>query len=234
MNPIFRHELKCLISTGQYIEIRQVLKQILHLDANTGEDTEYNIRSLYFDDLYHTAYQEKEDGISIRKKYRIRIYKWQDRVITLECKFKNDRYVRKESLRISRESYERILTGNVGFLLSNDAPIAREFFLDTKERLLRPRVIVEYDREPYVFETGTVRITFDRHLCAIPKEEDMFDGYAQRISVLPEDQMILEIKYTGLLPGGIRHIIKSYGLQVVSSSKYCMCIDKLMEANLIL
>jgi len=31
---------------------------------------------------------------------------------------------------------------------------------------MRPRVMVDYDREPYVFESGEVRITFDKHVRA--------------------------------------------------------------------
>ena len=37
-------------------------------------DSGYTIRSLYFDDYWNSAYAEKDAGILVRKKYRIRIY----------------------------------------------------------------------------------------------------------------------------------------------------------------
>ena len=36
----------------------------------------YLIRSLYFDDYWNSAYEEKESGVLMRKKYRIRIYNY--------------------------------------------------------------------------------------------------------------------------------------------------------------
>ena len=62
---------------------------VLHRDRHTGPDGRYKIRSIYFDDYWNTAYEEKLMGISDRKKYRIRFYNDQDDVIHLECKRKS-------------------------------------------------------------------------------------------------------------------------------------------------
>ena len=48
----------------------------------------YTIRSLYFDDYCNSAYEEKDAGILMRKKYRVRIYNGSDKVIKLERKKK--------------------------------------------------------------------------------------------------------------------------------------------------
>ena len=76
----YRHELKYLISYGQKADLNLRLAPLLEQDSHARGGC-YMIRSLYFDDYWNTAYQEKVDGVLMRKKYRIRIYDYSDRVI---------------------------------------------------------------------------------------------------------------------------------------------------------
>lgn len=222
----FRHELKYVIPLPVYHEMTQVLRPFLRDDPHAGPAHEYNIRSLYFDDMYRTAYREKLDGVQRRKKYRIRIYNSEDRTIALECKHKDGAYILKESARITRDEYDGILRGETGFLLRRSEPVAREFAIDWRTRLLRPRVIVEYDREPLIYDVGTVRVTFDKLLRAMERDEDMFDPNAPSLSVMGPEQMILEVKFTGLLPERIRRLFTAYEITQTNASKYCMCVDR--------
>lgn len=57
----------------------------LKKDPHAGKNG-YMIRSLYFDDYWMSAYQEKSMGVLDRKKYRIRIYNYSDATIKLERK----------------------------------------------------------------------------------------------------------------------------------------------------
>lgn len=229
MKTKYRHELKFIITEPEYRELHVLLNTIMKHDVHTGEQGTYNIRSLYFDDLYRTAYKEKLDGVEIRKKYRIRIYNCSDRVISLECKYKNGPYIYKESVKLTREEYERMLVQDYGFLLKKDKQMAKEFFVDARTNLIRPEVIVEYDREPFVNDVGTVRITFDKNVRAIEHCDDMFSETAPSFVVLPPGQMILEVKFTGLLPEKIRNIFRSFSFVQCSASKFCLCADKIDE-----
>ena len=76
----YRHEWKHEISTSDMIAIRQRMRAIAKPDHH-ALDGKYRIRSLYFDDYYHSAYEEKDAGVLKRKKYRIRIYGCSDKVI---------------------------------------------------------------------------------------------------------------------------------------------------------
>lgn len=69
----YRHELKYLISYGQKADLNLRLAPLLEQDSHACGGC-YMIRSLYFDDYWNTAYQEKVDGVLMRKKYRIRIF----------------------------------------------------------------------------------------------------------------------------------------------------------------
>lgn len=94
----YRHEQKYLMNMAQYQELVPVIHAMLDQDKHVKDTGEYMIRSLYFDDMYQSAYQEKLSGVYSRKKYRIRIYNCQSQVIHLECKYKQGPYICKESL----------------------------------------------------------------------------------------------------------------------------------------
>lgn len=222
---MYRHELKFLITNVDKTELRNVLQHFCHHDRH-AIDGFYSISSLYFDDMYHTAYQEKLDGVEIRKKYRIRIYNCSDSVISLECKYKNGQYIHKESVRLTRDEYDSILEGNVSFLLEKKEPLAKEFYVDYKTALLRPCVNVVYEREPFIYDAGTVRITFDENIRAARCTDDLFDPSAPSWAVLPSGQLVLEVKFTGLLPERIRTIFLKYGYVQSQASKFCMCLEK--------
>ena len=81
----FRHEWKHLISVSDSITIRQRLSAVAQPDPH-AVDGRYEIRSLYFDNLYDKALREKIDGVGVREKFRIRYYNDNTDLIHLEKK----------------------------------------------------------------------------------------------------------------------------------------------------
>lgn len=81
----YRHELKYLINEGEHSALACRMAPVFKLDKHARSGG-YTIRSLYFDDYCNSAYEEKDAGILMRKKYRVRIYNGSDRVIKLERK----------------------------------------------------------------------------------------------------------------------------------------------------
>lgn len=229
MKGKYRYEQKYIIKKAQYLELRQILAAMMEQDDHVGDSGDYMIRSLYFDDMYRSAYKEKLDGVYVRKKYRVRVYNCEDRVIHLECKHKQGAYIFKESAPLTREEYDNILKGELGFLLKRKEPVAREFFVDARGSLIHPEVIVDYEREPYVYDAGTVRITFDKEVRAGSPEDSLFDSQIPTYGVLRPDEMILEIKFTGYLPERIRRLFYVENYTQTSASKYCLCVDKIRE-----
>jgi len=227
MKKQYRLELKFVLNIVQYHELRNLLRAIMIPDPHAGEMGEYCIRSLYLDDIHRTAYFEKLDGVRTRKKYRIRTYNCDDRRISLECKYKQDAYVCKDAMELDYEEWTRMLVGDYSFLLHKDNQMAKEFFVDARTNVIRPWGIVEYEREAYIDQVGTTRITFDKKLRAIPRGEDMFCKDAAGYFVMEPNLMILEVKYTEVLPMKIWKLLRQYSMMETSVSKYCMCVDKI-------
>ena len=110
-----RHELKYLIDEGTYIALRNRLLPLMIPDGN-GENGEYRVTSLYFDDIYNSAYWQKVNGIETRRKFRIRAYGLDPSFISLESKHKDESYVSKLSRRLTEEQYRELLSGGGSFM----------------------------------------------------------------------------------------------------------------------
>ena len=122
----FRHELKYLISYAQKTDLNVRMAPLLGLDKHASNGG-YMIRSLYFDDYWNTAYQEKVDGVLLRKKYRIRIYDYSDRVIKLERKRKSDSWIYKRMRRSPMSSSTAFLTAITSFCATASINCAASF-----------------------------------------------------------------------------------------------------------
>ena len=221
----YRHELKYIISYPEYEALRRLMLPYFRLDPH-AVNGEYMIRSLYFDDYYGSAYEEKEMGIYARKKYRIRIYNYSDKSIKLERKKKQGKYIYKESAAISRDEFYRILDGDYGFLLESDNNLLKEFYIECVSNVLRPRVIVDYERVPFMLDEGTVRITFDKRVRAAVGDYDIFDESLTTLSCMEGTKLIMEVKYTEFLPQNVRNIVIPSASEMIAASKYVICCDK--------
>ncbi|MCR5000183.1 MAG: polyphosphate polymerase domain-containing protein [Lachnospiraceae bacterium] len=221
---VFRNELKYVITHSEADILKDRLKYFLEPDSHAGEEG-YSIRSLYFDDIDNSAYEQKIMGVFARKKWRIRIYNGTDGRIALERKIKNGNYIYKEAALLTRGEYDMIMSGMYGFLLKRDDSLCREFYTELMCNLLRPRVIVDYDRYPLIAKEGTVRVTFDSHLHAAVGSLDIFDGTLAQLPAMDEGCEVMEVKYTEYLPYKVRDVIRPMEREYVAFSKYVACFE---------
>ena len=93
-----------------------------------------------------------------------------------------------------------------------------------KYQALRPRVMVSYQREPYVYKAGNVRVTFDSYIKANLFSLDNLTENLSEVSSTDEPQdMILEVKYDAFLPEIIQDLIQTGGIRQQAFSKYGAC-----------
>ncbi len=222
--PVYRHELKYLINYGELEVLRRRLEAVSSVDSH-AVNGQYTIRSLYFDDLWKSSYEEKMMGTASRKKYRIRIYNFSDTVINLECKHKEGNYIFKTGARLLREEADAVIAGDIDRIAHHPNELVREFYAESRFSGLKPEVIVDYDRIPMVYDPGTVRITFDMHLRSGFDSSDIFDTSIPVYSAMEDDALIMEVKYTEFLPDIIRHIIAPSESVYMAASKYTLCCD---------
>jgi hypothetical protein len=218
----FRHELKYFINYQDYLIIKSKISAFLKLDPYANENREYFIRSLYFDDVYDSALFEKNFGVYKRKKYRIRIYNYNDKTIKLERKSKVGQYTLKESEKITRGEYEALMHNYYDTLIGSSSEVKKDFFLNIRNKILRPKVIVDYEREAYISPISDVRITFDKHLRVAYNSNYIFDKSLSTKCLVPMPRLILEIKYNEFLPDYLRPLLVHNG-DLSAISKYVFC-----------
>lgn len=226
----YRNEWKYLIDTAQKEAICSRLAPVMQLDDN-ARDGGYLLRSLYFDDYFNTCYDEKDAGILQRKKYRIRIYNYSDRSIKLERKKKFGSYIFKESARLTRDEFYKILDGEYDFLLKSEQSLCREFYYECVSNVMRPRTIVDYERQPWISDAGTVRITFDMDVRAAIGSYDIFDKSLPALPVLEPGKCVMEVKFTEFLPNYVREILPDRASEFTAVSKYVLCYEKTAYLN---
>lgn len=219
---VFRHELKFMVAAHQYHVLRHRLRHLLKPDPHAGPSGEYRITSLYFDDVADTALFEKLAGVQHRQKIRVRIYDGRDDVIMLEKKAKNGDGARKDRLRIDRTIYEAMRTGNPHPLQEAGHPMLDDVAWQMTNRLLRPKVIVDYVREAYLHPAGNVRITFDKNLRSGISQLDLF-RQAPYAPAPVDGLTILEVKYDAFLPRPVQDLLQTDELVRQSASKYVLC-----------
>lgn len=218
----YRHEQKYVLDLAEAellaMRLRLTMEKDIHAVKNGGM---YHIRSLYFDDYYDSAISEKVAGVKLRDKYRIRIYNLSDKDIKFERKHKNGSYIKKESMRLSRKEADALVAGDFSFLLQREESFAHEIYAALRTRGLRPKVLVDYIREPFLFPQEDVRVTFDRDIRTAYRCTDLFNPHA---STMPAQAYrgccILEVKYNRFLPSYVRSLIQVQARQHTAASKY--------------
>lgn len=226
-----RHEYKYYINYDVYYVLRDRLKKVIQMDENMPDENGYLISSIYFDDMYHSAVEEKIAGTRFRKKFRIRSYELDNRLIRLECKSKYNEYISKIGAKLSLAEYNQIMQGDYTCLIKRKEQVCQELFCYNREKLLKPVVVVEYRREAYVSPLGNVRITFDKDISASTQTLDIFSENYHTKKVLPDDIMVLEVKYDDYLPVHIKNILQTACTDRCAISKYVMCREEKRRVN---
>lgn len=220
----YRHELKYAIPYGDYLAMRGRLRGIMRVDPHASAQGKYQIRSVYFDNSDDKALREKTDGVAKREKFRIRYYNDDFSFITLEKKMKIDNLCLKYDATISEEECRRILAGDLAWMREHPQELVRELYAKMNYQRLRPRVLVSYMREPYIYAPGNVRVTFDSAIRTTLFQREFLTKQVSDISATdtPRD-MILEVKYDAFLPEIIQDLIQVPALRQQAFSKYGAC-----------
>ena len=162
-------------------------------------------------------------GTDPRSKFRIRYYNFDPSRMFLEKKSKRRTMCLKDSCPLSVEECEIFLRGEVPEITEDMPEMKKKLFTEVRLRGLVPKVIVTYERIPYIYSAGNVRVTFDRALTSSVELDKFLTGdYAQR-PVFPLGHSILEVKWDEVLPRHIRDVLLLEGLRWTAFSKYFMC-----------
>lgn len=217
----YRNEVKHLITPGDRAALCATMKAVARLDPHAQAKGYYTIRSLYFDSLLDKALREKLDGVSQREKFRIRYYDGDTSIIHLEKKVKRGGPGYKVSCSLTAQEVQRLLNGDTLWMAADRRGLVVELYAKMKAQGLRPKTIVDYERIPFVYGPGNVRVTVDYNIRTSLCCKDFLMPHSPTIST--GGDIVLEVKWDDYLPTVIRHAVQLKGRREGAFSKYGTC-----------
>ena len=221
MELTYRHEWKHELNYADLLTLRARLRAVMQPDPH-AIDGKYFIRSLYFDNLSDKALREKLDGVNMREKFRIRYYNGDPSVLRLEKKSKRGGLGTKFSAPLTKEEAQQIVDGDVDWMLASPFPLVQELYCKMRCQGMRPRTIVDYTREPFIYGPGNVRVTLDYDIRSGLHCTDFLNPDAVTVPA-GDAPILLEVKWDAFLPGIIRDAVSVPNRREGSFSKYAQC-----------
>ncbi len=212
-----RYELKYLLTLE---EKERILEQITPLICSDpyGKTT---IRNVYFDTNCFRLIRRSLEKPLYKEKLRLRSYCQATRdstvFVELKKKYRGVVYKRRISLK-EREAMDWTL-GKTPCPKQNQISREIDYFLDFYAPL-RPSVFLSYERESFFAKDDPhFRITFDQSI--LFRQEDLsLTSTPYGTSLLPENQVLMELKCAGGIPLWMVNILSREHLYKTSFSKY--------------
>ena len=232
-----RYEFKYFLKKKISEEIKNHVSKFMILDkfADSVPKKNYFVRSIYFEDDFNSNFDEKVDGHRIRKKFRLRHYgkNLNNGPIYLETKGRNLERTYKRRVKIDGSDVELIKQRkSINNLLNKypESATIQEFVFEFYKKELKPKVVIDYNRQPYVNKHGLYfRLTFDQNLSCINLNNNLENSLINHNLLCKAGYTILEVKFDRSIPLWFHRIIQSYNLRRQSISKFVlgMCQSKL-------
>ena len=196
----FRREEKLRVASGKIFQLKKWINQ------NNGYVIYPTriINSVYFDNHNYSMYNESVEGVTPRKKIRLRSY--------------DNHFFSNKNIKVNKEIKITSVEGRykISKLVNNSLDLFNLGIFDHDYGLCLPRVNVIYQRSYY--KVKNVRLTIDEKIIykkIIGKkvsELSTFDNYN-----------IVELKYTPKQPQN--NVLKNFPFERVRFSKYCRGVE---------
>jgi hypothetical protein len=223
----WRFEYKYRLTYDHYLRVRSFILPYMKKDAFTAGSgsRRYIVRSLYFDTDNLSAYVEKLNGDQDRVKLRIRAYQGilqPDMPLRVELKVRKGMAMEKHSTWITPDDYHKFM--DTWHWPDRSDPVLSEFERYVHLKGLRPKVLVEYQREGYLSRVDQlVRVTFD-HQVRSANAEDLFPERAFFRNYYP-GTVVFEIKCDKRQPTWLRRLVLEQELKLAANSKFAQGVE---------
>lgn len=219
-----RFECKYRLDPFTYLQIRNALYPYMKKDSFTEKALSrgYVVRSLYFDTDDYQSYYEKMNGDSERVKFRLRTYPSNPQTaVRVELKMRKASLVIKKVALVSWAQYDHFMRT---WHWEVENPVLQEFSRILHARQLRPKVMIEYQREGFTTRVPSdLRVTFDHALKSV--EAKSLTGAPPFFRKHDPHSVVMEIKFQKPFPAWLKTIVQQYGLKMIANSKYAQAIQ---------
>ena len=212
-----RVEKKYLLSRAQYEAIRRGIEGRVKPDAHP----QYTICNVYYDTPDYRLIRASLEKPVYKEKLRLRSYgpARETDPVFVELKTKFDGVVYKRRVTVTAGEAAAWMAGGRP---EKESQISREIDWFLQSYRPEPKVFLAYDREALAgVEDPELRVTFDTGIRCREREMDLRCG-DQGILLLPEDQVLMELKLPGTTPLWLARLLGENRVYPTSFSKYGM------------
>ena len=221
-----RYEKKYLLTNAQKESLINRLANYIMCD----EYGAYTISNIYYDtDSYELIRTSIENPV-YKEKLRLRSYgaSAANDMVFIELKKKYNGVVYKRRLTLPYQQAIQLLHKNT---IANNSQILSEIKHFLSIYSVSEKVFICYDRIAYTgIHDQDLRITFDSNI--------RFRQIALRLdkgtwgdTLLPQDQVIMEIKIPGVFPTWLSALLSEFKMFPISFSKYGSCYKKFIAGT---
>ena len=207
---IKRYERKWVFNSIDHIQLFILLNRSNFLFTNQFSDRQVN--SIYFDDENHTSIIQNIDGISEKKKYRLRWYGDFKIITNPTFEIKS-----KKGFEVSKKNFDLPKMSNLNLFDYNDIEkiellINGNFNFKNK---LFPILTTHYLRSYFISSNKLVRSTVDRNLKSLLLYKN------RNLNIVKEyEDIILEFKYDLNLDEYVRSNLGNISSRLSKNSKF--------------
>ena len=211
LDKINRFERKWLYRSNDHLTLINSL-----IRSNLFFFTQYpsrRVNSIYFDNAKFSSIKQNLDGISEKKKIRVRWYGSQDQLVSpvLEIKSKKGMVTKKETYKITE--LEGMKFPNLKSLdIIKDVVNSK----NKSKNTIGPILTTNYDRQYFLSNNSKVRATVDYNLHSINLKNLSQMQLVKNFSFI----CVLEIKYPTNLDKYVRQNLKEITLRLSKNSKF--------------
>lgn len=222
-NTFERKEKKIIIDKSDFPAISERIMEYLISDKYNEGGKTYDICNIYFDNDRGDVIRNSVSKPKYKAKLRLRSYGTPslDDNVFFEIKSKTNKVgTKRRAIMPLKKIYDflenRIIPEDENYM---NRQVLREiaYFIETYD--VKPKTYVSYKRYAFYSKNDpNLRITFDTDI--VSRRDDLrleLGNYGE--SLLGDDKMIIEIKFTGSIPLWFAHILSDFGLAIGSFSK---------------
>ena len=211
LDKINRFERKWLYRSNDYLTLINSL-----IRSNLFFSTQHpsrRINSIYFDNTNLSSIRQNLDGVSEKKKIRVRWYGSQNQLMNpiLEIKSKKGMVTNKETYKIEELEGLQFLDLKNLDLIKNVVNSKNK-----SKNIIEPILTTNYDRQYFVSNNSKVRATVDYNLHSINLKNLSQMQIVKNFSFI----CVLEIKYPTNLDKYVRQNLKKITLRLSKNSKF--------------
>ena len=211
LTKINRYERKWIYRSNDHLTLINSL-----IRSNLFFNKQYpnrRVNSIYFDDINHSSIRQNLDGISEKKKIRVRWYGAQNQLVNPVLEIKN-----KKGLETKKETYKISELDGLKFPDFKNLDLIKNTVNSQKKskNTILPILTTNYDRQYFVSNNGKIRATIDYNLKSIhlknPSQIEIVKNFSSTC--------ILEVKYPTNLDKYVRLNLREITLRLSKNSKF--------------